>query len=64
MARRGVRGLAHQLGTWQARVCRTKKRLQGESSATAVSQALPFVEYDLHRQLMYKLKVVDTPSSM
>jgi len=41
----------------QARVCRQKKRLQGESHATAVSQALPFLEYDLHRQLQHKLKI-------
>lgn len=30
---------------------------QGESLATAVSEAIPFLEYDLHRQLVYKLKV-------
>jgi len=41
----------------QARVCRVKKNLQGEASATAVSEALPFLEFDLHRQLMYKLKI-------
>ena len=40
----------------QARVCRVKKRAQGEHNAFAVSQALPFLEYDLHRQLMYKLR--------
>ena len=34
-----------------------KKRLQGEASATAISEALPFLEFDLHRQLMYKLKI-------
>ena len=41
----------------QARVCRQKKRQQGEAHAAAVSQALPFLEYDLHRQLQYKLQI-------
>ncbi|KAF9970101.1 hypothetical protein BGZ73_007287 [Actinomortierella ambigua] len=41
----------------EAHVCRTKKRKDGESNATIVSDAIPFVEYDLHRQLMYKLKI-------
>ncbi|KAF8930415.1 hypothetical protein EDD21DRAFT_400873 [Dissophora ornata] len=41
----------------EAHVCRAKKRKDGESNATIVSDAIPFVEYDLHRQLMYKLKI-------
>ncbi|KAL1504008.1 hypothetical protein AB1Y20_010423 [Prymnesium parvum] len=41
----------------QARVCRTKKSANGEAHATAISQALPFLDYDLHRQLMYKLRI-------
>ncbi|KAG0238402.1 hypothetical protein BGW42_005635 [Actinomortierella wolfii] len=41
----------------EAHVCRTKKRKDGESNASIVSDAIPFVEYDLHRQLMYKLKI-------
>ncbi len=49
------------LGTGQlveARVCRAKKRAAGEANATLVSEAIPFLEYDLHRQLMYKLRVM------
>ncbi|XP_078671239.1 C2 domain-containing protein 5-like isoform X7 [Branchiostoma floridae x Branchiostoma belcheri] len=40
----------------QARVCRGKRKLQGEANAAAVSDVLPFMEYELHRQLMHKLK--------
>ena len=29
---------------------------QGEAEATVVSDAIPFIEYDLHRQLIYKLR--------
>lgn len=42
----------------EARVCRTKKRVQGEANATIVSDAIPFLEYHLHRQLLYKMKVL------
>ena len=31
----------------QARVCRTRPRGNGESDASAVSEALPFLEFDL-----------------
>ncbi|XP_077991770.1 C2 domain-containing protein 5-like isoform X2 [Glandiceps talaboti] len=41
----------------QARICRTKKKAQGEANASLVSDALPFMEYELHRQLMSKLKL-------
>ena len=41
----------------EARICRSKKRLSGESNAIAVSELLPFIEYDLHRALVYKLRV-------
>uniref|UniRef100_A0A8D0CNH1 C2 calcium dependent domain containing 5 n=1 Tax=Scleropages formosus TaxID=113540 RepID=A0A8D0CNH1_SCLFO len=41
----------------QARLCRLKKKAQGEASATAVSNLLPFMEYELHTQLMNKLKL-------
>ncbi|XP_062513115.1 C2 domain-containing protein 5-like isoform X2 [Corticium candelabrum] len=41
----------------QARVCRAKKKDKGESNAVAVSDALPFLEHDLSRQLLNKLKV-------
>nr|XP_046206053.1 C2 domain-containing protein 5 isoform X5 [Oncorhynchus gorbuscha] len=41
----------------QARLCRTKKKAQGEVNATAISNLLPFMEYELHTQLMNKLKL-------
>ena len=41
----------------QARVLRLKKDLKGEHNAKEVSDALPFVEYELHRILVNKLKV-------
>jgi hypothetical protein len=42
----------------QARVCRSRPKATGETDALAVSEALPFLEYDLARQLMVKLKVL------
>lgn len=42
----------------QARVCRSRPKATGETDALAVSDALPFLEYDLSRQLMLKLKVL------
>ncbi|KAF9203563.1 hypothetical protein BGZ49_006276 [Haplosporangium sp. Z 27] len=50
-------GVVGQSAFVEAHVCRAKKRKDGESNATIVSDAIPFVEYDLHRQLMYKLKI-------
>ncbi|XP_071807193.1 C2 domain-containing protein 5-like isoform X1 [Asterias amurensis] len=41
----------------QASICRSKKKAQGETNAAMISDALPFMEYELHRQLMNKLKV-------
>ncbi|XP_051726060.1 C2 domain-containing protein 5 isoform X5 [Ctenopharyngodon idella] len=41
----------------QARLCRTKKKAQGEGNATSISNLLPFLEYELHTQLMNKLKL-------
>ncbi|XP_041113374.1 C2 domain-containing protein 5 isoform X4 [Polyodon spathula] len=41
----------------QARLCRLKKKAQGEANATAISNLLPFIEYELHTQLMNKLKL-------
>ncbi|PFX32665.1 C2 domain-containing protein 5 [Stylophora pistillata] len=41
----------------QARVCRTKKKDKGEANADIVSSILPFLEYELHQQLLNKLKV-------
>lgn len=40
----------------QARVCRIKRDLHGETSAKEIGDALPFLEYELHRQLFSKLK--------
>lgn len=34
-----------------------KKKAQGEVNATAISNLLPFIEYELHTQLMNKLKL-------
>lgn len=42
----------------KARVCRSRAPELGESDALAVSEALPFLEYELARQLMLKLKVL------
>lgn len=42
----------------QARVCRSRPASTGEKDALAVSEALPFLEYELARQLMLKLKVL------
>lgn len=39
------------------RLCRMKKKAQGEVNATAISNLLPFIEYELHTQLMNKLKL-------
>ncbi|XP_075998130.1 C2 domain-containing protein 5 isoform X2 [Genypterus blacodes] len=41
----------------QARLCRLKKKAQGEVNAMAISNLLPFMEYELHTQLMNKLKL-------
>ncbi|XP_077324842.1 C2 domain-containing protein 5 isoform X10 [Lithobates pipiens] len=41
----------------QARLCRLKKKAQTEANATAISNLLPFMEYELHTQLMNKLKL-------
>jgi hypothetical protein len=38
-------------------VCRQKKAKIGESNATVVSESIPFAQYDIHRQLMYKLRI-------
>ncbi|XP_048191109.1 C2 domain-containing protein 5 isoform X5 [Perognathus longimembris pacificus] len=41
----------------QARLCRLKKKAQAETNATAISNLLPFMEYEVHTQLMNKLKL-------
>lgn len=34
-----------------------RARTQGDVNAAAVSDALPFVEFELHRQLLHKLRL-------
>jgi hypothetical protein len=48
----------------QARVCRSRPKSTAESDALAVSEALPFLEYELARQLMLKLKVIGRNAGM
>jgi len=38
-------------------VLRLKKDLKGEHNAKEISDALPFIEYETHRQLINKLKI-------
>jgi hypothetical protein len=42
----------------EARVCRTKKKLTGEAGAVLISESIPFLEYDLHKQLVYKMRLL------
>lgn len=35
----------------QARVCRQRRKSTGDANATIISDALPFVEYELYRQV-------------
>ncbi|KAG1688981.1 hypothetical protein DVH05_010250 [Phytophthora capsici] len=42
----------------QARVCRQRRKGAGDVNATIVSDALPFLEYELYRQLIVKMKVL------
>lgn len=41
----------------QAYVCRPKRDTKGELNAKEISDGLPFLEYELHRMLLNKLKV-------
>lgn len=41
----------------QAFVCRPKRDCRGELNAKDISDGLPFLEYELHSQLLNKLKV-------
>ncbi|KAJ3288689.1 hypothetical protein HDU79_004648 [Rhizoclosmatium sp. JEL0117] len=40
----------------EAHVCRIKKS-RGESHAVIVSESMPFAQYDIHRQLLFKLRI-------
>lgn len=42
----------------EARTCRTRKTAVGEADAVKLSGILPFLEYELQRQIMLKLKVL------
>ncbi|XP_043237810.1 C2 domain-containing protein 5-like isoform X2 [Amphibalanus amphitrite] len=42
----------------QARVCREKADVKSEVLAKEVSDRLPFLEYELHRQLLTKLRIL------
>lgn len=41
----------------EAHVCRQKKIKLGYSKPTDVSESIPFIHYDIHRQLIYKLRI-------
>ncbi|KAI9208468.1 uncharacterized protein BJ171DRAFT_207984 [Polychytrium aggregatum] len=41
----------------EAHVLRQKKSRVGDSRASIISESLPFAQYDIHRQLMYKLRI-------
>ncbi len=41
----------------QAKVLRLKRDVKAEHNAKEISDALPFIEYEIHRQLINKLKV-------
>eukprot|EP00916_Digyalum_oweni_P017198 GHVL01028142.1.p1 GENE.GHVL01028142.1~~GHVL01028142.1.p1 ORF type:complete len:1061 (+),score=215.87 GHVL01028142.1:133-3315(+) len=42
----------------EARVCRSKRKASGEAQAIQVSEILPFLDLELHRQLVYKIKLL------
>eukprot|EP01039_Chlorochromonas_danica_P008191 gene8189-9036_t len=50
-----VRGKGRLL---EAKVCRTRKGASGEADAVKISEVLPFLEYDIQRQITLKLKVL------
>lgn len=49
-----IRGTGTLLQTF---VCRNKRELKGEMNAKEISDGLPFLEYELHSQLLNKLRV-------
>lgn len=44
-------------GMLQSIVCRAKRVASGEGNAELVSDAIPFLEYDLHRQLLCRMRL-------
>ncbi|KAM9638880.1 C2 domain-containing protein 5 isoform 28-T28 [Morphnus guianensis] len=49
-----VVGYSESTSIW---LCRLKKKAQAEANATSISNLLPFMEYEVHTQLMNKLKL-------
>ncbi|KAH3745478.1 hypothetical protein Pelo_13131 [Pelomyxa schiedti] len=41
----------------EAKVCRIKKKTSGEANAIQISEILPFIEDELHRQIILKVKL-------
>jgi hypothetical protein len=42
----------------EARVCRERPHATGDQDAINVSEAIPFLEYEMHRQVMVKMKML------
>lgn len=42
----------------EAHVCRAKRKLQGEADANQLAELIPFLEYDLHKQIVMKLRLL------
>lgn len=42
----------------EAYVCRSKKKCHGEMNAQQLSEMIPFLEYDLYKQIMMKLRLI------
>jgi hypothetical protein len=55
-----VRGKGRLL---EAKVCRVRKPSTGEADAVKISEILPFLEYDVQRQIVLKLKVMGMNSA-
>lgn len=51
-------GISCQGKLLQARVFRDKKTIQGENYAALISEMVPFIELELHRQLLQKLRIL------
>lgn len=41
----------------EARICKHKRKKQGEGNAKIVSEIMPFIDYELHKQLLLKMKL-------
>eukprot|EP01038_Epipyxis_sp_PR26KG_P009930 gene9930-13358_t len=47
----------------ESKVCRNRRSSTGESDAVKISEALPFVEFELQRQIILKLKILGMNSA-